>query len=160
MFENYVDVTEASKVLRVHPETVKRLIREGKLPATKFGNKWVIERDRLQVFANTYDGRRGRVRRLLRPRSGGQKGEVAERLGVHDVSQVFSGRVLDGRSEIKGTLPRRWEPQAAESKSRLGGRFDPTFATELSPNHLDTQVVRPLSGIGIPQPPSCRIHWR
>ena len=65
MFESYVDVIEASRILGVHPETVKRLIREGKLTATKFGNKWIIERDRLQMFANTYDGRRGRVRRLL-----------------------------------------------------------------------------------------------
>ena len=39
IFENYVDVIEASKILDVHPETVKRLIREGKLAATKFGNK-------------------------------------------------------------------------------------------------------------------------
>ena len=65
MLENYVDVIEAAKILDVHPETVKRLIREGKLAATKFGNKWIIDYDRLQVFANTYDGRRGRVRRLL-----------------------------------------------------------------------------------------------
>ena len=65
MFENYVDVIEASKILSVHPETVKRLIREGKLTATKFGNKWIMERDRLQMFANTYAGSRGRARRLL-----------------------------------------------------------------------------------------------
>ena len=44
---------------------MKRLIREGKLTATKFGNKWIMERDRLQVFANTYDSRRGRTRKLL-----------------------------------------------------------------------------------------------
>ena len=65
MLENYIDVIEASRILGVHPETVKRLIREGKLPATKFGNKWIMERSRLQVFANAYDGSRGRVRRLL-----------------------------------------------------------------------------------------------
>ena len=65
MFENYIDVIEASKILGVHPETVKRLIREGKLTATKFGNKWIMERRCLQVFANTYDGSRGRARRLL-----------------------------------------------------------------------------------------------
>ena len=65
MLENYVDVIEASRILGVHPETVRRLIREGKLTALKFGNKWIMERDRLQVFANTYDGSRGRVRRLL-----------------------------------------------------------------------------------------------
>ena len=65
MFENYVDVIEAAKILDVHPETVKRLIREGKLTATKLGNKWIMERDRLQMFANTYDRSRGRARRLL-----------------------------------------------------------------------------------------------
>ena len=65
MFENYIDVIEASKILDIHPETVKRLIREGRLTATKFGNKWIMERDRLQVFANIYDGKRGRTRKLL-----------------------------------------------------------------------------------------------
>ncbi len=65
MLENYVDVIEASRILAVHPETVKRLIREGKLAATKFGNKWIMERDRLQVFASTYDRKRGRKRTLL-----------------------------------------------------------------------------------------------
>ena len=64
MLENYVDVIEAAKILDVHPETVKRLIREGKLTATKFGNKWIMEYNRLQVFANTYDRQRGRVREI------------------------------------------------------------------------------------------------
>jgi len=73
MLENYVDVIEASKILQVHPETVKRLIREGKLAATKFGNKWIMEYDRLQVFANTYDGRRGRVKNSLWSPSGESK---------------------------------------------------------------------------------------
>lgn len=64
MLENYIDVVEASRILEVHPETVKRLIREGKLTATKFGNKWIMDSDRVQMFARTYDGRRGRTRRL------------------------------------------------------------------------------------------------
>ncbi len=65
MLESYVTVIGASTILDVHPETVRRLIREGKWTATKFGNKWIMEYDRLQVFANAYDGRRGRARRLL-----------------------------------------------------------------------------------------------
>ena len=32
MLENYIDVIEASRILDVHPETVKRLIREGQAP--------------------------------------------------------------------------------------------------------------------------------
>ncbi len=42
MFEDYVDVIEAGKKLRIHPETVKRLIGQGTIPATKFSNKWLI----------------------------------------------------------------------------------------------------------------------
>ena len=37
----------------VHPETVKRLIREEKILATKFGNKCIIERDRLLLVLVT-----------------------------------------------------------------------------------------------------------
>ena len=37
----------------------------GKPTATKFGNKRIMERDRLQELVNTYDGRGGRARRLL-----------------------------------------------------------------------------------------------
>ena len=47
---------------------VKRLTREGKLTATKFGNKWIREPDRLQVFANTYGGGWGRTLRQARTR--------------------------------------------------------------------------------------------
>jgi excisionase family DNA binding protein len=60
IFENYLDVLEACKILRVHSETVKRLIREGKLPATKFGNKWLIDKEHLLAFTAVYNRRRGR----------------------------------------------------------------------------------------------------
>ena len=65
MLENYVDFIKAFKILDVHPETVKRLIRGRRLTATKFGNKWIMELDQLRMFANTYYGRCGRTRKLL-----------------------------------------------------------------------------------------------
>ena len=58
IFENYIDVTEASKILGVHPETIKRLIRDGSLPAAKFANKWILKKNQLQSFASTYRGKR------------------------------------------------------------------------------------------------------
>lgn len=63
MLGNYIVVIEPSKILDGRPETVKRLIRQGKLTATIFGNKWIMERDRLRAFVNTYVGNRGRARR-------------------------------------------------------------------------------------------------
>lgn len=64
-FEEYADVRFAAKRLNIHPESVKRLIRAGKLPARKFANKWFIRRDVLEQFAGWYVPRRGRRKRLL-----------------------------------------------------------------------------------------------
>ena len=54
MVEKYIDIIKASKILDVHPETLKRLMLEGKLTATKFGNKWIMEYDWLQSFNSTF----------------------------------------------------------------------------------------------------------
>ena len=35
------------------------LIGDGKLPAIKFGNKWLVEKSVLEQFASGYDGRPG-----------------------------------------------------------------------------------------------------
>jgi excisionase family DNA binding protein len=53
-FEQYKDVRFAAKRLSIHPESVKRLIRLGKLPARKFANKWFIHKDVLEQFAKHY----------------------------------------------------------------------------------------------------------
>lgn len=59
VFENYVGIIEASRVLNVHPNTVRRLIQQGHLPATQFAGKYLIERDKLEIFRATYDSRPG-----------------------------------------------------------------------------------------------------
>jgi excisionase family DNA binding protein len=64
-FDRFVDIIEASRRLNIHPESVRRLIRQGRLPGYKFANKWLIERDVLEQFAQTYDGRPGAKARLL-----------------------------------------------------------------------------------------------
>jgi hypothetical protein len=53
-FAQYKDVCFAAKRLSIHPESVKRLIRLGKLPARKFANKWFIHEDILEQFAEHY----------------------------------------------------------------------------------------------------------
>lgn len=58
-FDKYVDVLEAGRRLRIHPESVRRLIRQGKIPAIKFSSKWLIERAALEQFASIYDPRPG-----------------------------------------------------------------------------------------------------
>ena len=43
--EDYLTANEAAQRLRVHPETVKRLCRQGDLPAEKIRNTWLIHSD-------------------------------------------------------------------------------------------------------------------
>jgi excisionase family DNA binding protein len=64
-FEDYVTVQEAAERLNIHPESVRRLIRAGKLPARKFANIWLIERAVLEQYAAHYDPRPGNKARLF-----------------------------------------------------------------------------------------------
>ena len=65
LLDDYYNVIEASRRLKVHPETVKRLCRQGDLPADKIHNTWLISRDTLQNFAAVYIPKRGARKRLL-----------------------------------------------------------------------------------------------
>ena len=64
-WENYFNVIEASRSLKIHPETVKRLCRQGDLPAVKIHNTWLINKDILDNFAGTYIPRRGARKKLI-----------------------------------------------------------------------------------------------
>jgi len=59
ILNDYLDVTEAASILTIHWETVKRLCREHRIPAQKVHNKWLIRKDDLSRFAETYDTSRG-----------------------------------------------------------------------------------------------------
>ena len=41
---------EISKILKLHPFTVTRLAREGKLPAFKVGGVWRIQKDQFEQW--------------------------------------------------------------------------------------------------------------
>lgn len=63
--DKYVTVADAAKRLNIHPESVRRLIRSGKLPARKLANTWLIDRTTLEQFAGHYDPRPGKKATLL-----------------------------------------------------------------------------------------------
>jgi len=58
---------EAARILRIHPQSLRRLIKQKKVPAILFAGKYLIERDKLEMFQANYDPRPGRkpIRRLL-----------------------------------------------------------------------------------------------
>lgn len=67
IFDEYYDLVEAARELDIHPQSLRRLIKQKKIPATMFAGKYLIERDKLEMFKANYDPRPGRkpLRRLL-----------------------------------------------------------------------------------------------
>ena len=60
VLDHYLNVIEAAEILNIHPGTVKRLCREGKLAGEKVHNGWLIHNDILEAFAKSYNGHKGR----------------------------------------------------------------------------------------------------
>lgn len=57
MSEKYYTVEQISKLLNIHPKTIQRYIREGKLRANKIGKSWRITGHDLSIFAESTDNR-------------------------------------------------------------------------------------------------------
>jgi excisionase family DNA binding protein len=49
-------ISEVAKYLKLHELTVRRLAREGELPAFKVGRQWRIQRTKLQEWIDARSG--------------------------------------------------------------------------------------------------------
>lgn len=56
MTDALITVEQAAEQLKLHPKTVLRHIREGRLPATRIGKSYRIERSKLAAFAGMAGG--------------------------------------------------------------------------------------------------------
>jgi excisionase family DNA binding protein len=59
----YMSSPQAAKILRITYVGVAQLARQGKIPAVKIANRWLIPRAFVEEFAQTYEGKRGRPRK-------------------------------------------------------------------------------------------------
>jgi excisionase family DNA binding protein len=57
MSEMLLTVEQAAEQLKLHPKTVLRHIRDGRLPAKRIGKAYRIEQSRLDAFAGIASGR-------------------------------------------------------------------------------------------------------
>ncbi len=66
-FDNYLDLVEAARLLGIHPQSLRRLIKQKRVPAVLFAGKYLIERHHLDQFKSSYDPRPGRkaIHKLL-----------------------------------------------------------------------------------------------
>ncbi len=60
--DDYATAAEAALFLGVRPLTVSNLCASGRLRAEKVANRWLIQREVLEEFSKTYEGRPGRPR--------------------------------------------------------------------------------------------------
>jgi len=58
----YLASSEAADILGIHHMTIQRLLRDGKLPAEKIANRWLLRRVDVEEFAKTYVPKIGRPR--------------------------------------------------------------------------------------------------
>jgi len=61
-FENLLDINEVAQEIGIHPQSVRRLIKQNELPARYHRGKYFIDRDQLQMFKANYNPRPGRKR--------------------------------------------------------------------------------------------------
>jgi len=98
----YLDVPAAARLLGLHEETVRRLVRENRIPATKVGRSWRFNRLRIEAWAEGRDGER-RPRRVLAVDDEPMIGELVRatlaEIGCHvDVAQTAERAIVLLRS--------------------------------------------------------------
>jgi len=52
IIESYT-VEEVAEALKLHPYTVRRLCREGKIPCFKFGGQWRFNKEKINTLVNS-----------------------------------------------------------------------------------------------------------
>lgn len=56
MSEKYYSVEQIAEMIDMHPKTIQRYIREGRLKAKKIGKSWRVTGHDLSIFAEDTDG--------------------------------------------------------------------------------------------------------
>ena len=60
---SYITTTDAATLLRMNAKATGRLVRQGKIPAVKIANRWLIPRAFVDELAKTYVPKRGRPKK-------------------------------------------------------------------------------------------------
>jgi excisionase family DNA binding protein len=100
---DYMSSPQAAKVLRITYVGVAQLARQGKIPAVKIANRWLIPKTFVEEFARTYEGKRGRPRK---------KGPCTECQGT--LPTIRSGEPVPGETSAV-SVARDSIPQADEA---------------------------------------------
>ena len=58
-FADYLDLIDAASEIAIHPQSLRRLVKQGRIPVRKVWGKYLIKRDVLDIFKANYDPQPG-----------------------------------------------------------------------------------------------------
>ncbi len=118
----YMSSPQAARLLGITGVGVAQLVRQGKIPAVKIANRWLIPRAFVEEFARTYEGKRGRPRR---------KGPPGESPGA--VAGVLDAAAAPGAAAAEMTAPRGGPVEEAAVALSQPAESGPARPVELAP---------------------------
>ena len=63
--QDILTVKELSDLLRLHPTTVYKLVRQGKIPSFRVGNEWRFRKDAIMRWLSEKSEGAGNVRKVV-----------------------------------------------------------------------------------------------
>lgn len=97
----YMSSPQAAKILRITYVGVAQLARQGKIPAVKIANRWLIPRAFVEEFARTYEGKRGRPRKKIPSREWPEALAAIQPDGLGAVDAAAESEVRDAGPETR-----------------------------------------------------------
>ena len=133
----YMSSPQAARLLGITGVGVAQLIRQGKIPAVKIANRWLIPRGFVEEFARTYEGKRGRPRKNV-----GSAGDLGTATGAEEAAGLQVALWPEAAAEAAPELP------AAETGLALAAPLElETAAPAVEPA---AAVPAPLTAAGGP----------
>jgi excisionase family DNA binding protein len=104
MSEEFFTVEDAAGRLRLHPKTLRRFIREGRLKASRVGKSYLIQRSELDAFAGV---RKSSARTIPSAR-------VTGIVDVADVDRQTAGQIANYLTAARMGTEQAAEPMSVE----------------------------------------------
>lgn len=104
MANEYYSVEQLSDMLNIHPKTIQRYIREGKLRASKIGKSWRITGHDLSVFTESAKniGMDGGQDRTIAPQERVKVSSVID-ISVYDRDEAI--RIMNTMTAVSNSKP-------------------------------------------------------
>ena len=154
----YMSSPQAARILGITGVGVAQLIRQGKIPAVKIANRWLIPRAFVEEFALTYEGKRGRPRKKGRsgrtPARGSRSADTAveARAAAAAAPPAEAAPFAAAAAEdmMAQPLPAETAPFAAAAAEDMAAQPPPAEAAPFAAAAAEDMAVQPLPAEAAP----------